>query len=313
MMKQGYHVVLGGAGAIGQAVIDVLLGQGRKVVAVERTKTAKRVETMKADLLNQQACLKAISGATHVYVCIGVPYFNALWKTQWPIIIDHVIEACHQHNAKLIFLDNVYMYGPTPLPVPMNETTSQLPTTPKGLVRKEIANRILKADSENKIKAVIGRSADFYGPRAVNSSLYIQFIENVLKHKNPSFLGKKGVIHTYAYTDDVAQALVMLALEDSCYGKAWHLPVGRPVTIDEIIGMINQVTHRKYEVAYVPNWLLGILQLFNPIIREAAQMLYMFNYPYVMDDRMFKTKFPNFKVTDYLEGLEKTINSFEGK
>jgi hypothetical protein len=32
-----------------------------------------------------------------------------------------------------------------------------------------------------------------------------------------------------------------------------------------------------------------------------------------MDDRMFKTKFPNFKVTDYLEGLEKTINSFEGK
>jgi nucleoside-diphosphate-sugar epimerase len=312
MMKQAYHVVLGGAGAVGQAVIDVLLAQGRKVVAVERTKTAKGVETIKADLLNQEACFNAITGASHVYVCIGVPYSNAIWQTQWPTIIDHVIEACRQHDAKLIFLDNIYMYGPTPLPVPINEKTSQAPTTPKGLVRKEVANRILKSHESNKIKAVIGRSADFYGPRAVNSSLYIQFIENVLKNKNPSSLGKKGVVHTYAYTGDVAQALVMLALEESCYGRAWHLPVGRPVTVDEIIAMINQITKSNYQVAYMPSWLLGILQLFVPIIKEAKQMLYMSNQPYILDDKMFRTKFPNFKATNYQEGLEKMINSFKG-
>jgi hypothetical protein len=65
----------------------------------------------------------------------------------------------------------------------------------------------------------------------------------------------------------------MLALEESCYGRAWHFPVGRPVTVDEIIVMINQITKSNYQVAYMPSWLLGILQLFVPIIKEAKQML----------------------------------------
>jgi hypothetical protein len=104
----------------------------------------------------------------------------------------------------------------------------------------------------------------------------------------------------------------MLALEESCYGRAWHLPVGRPVTVDEIIVMINQITKSNYQVVYMPSWLLGILQLFVPIIKEAKQMLYMSHQPYILDDRMFRTKFPNFTATDYQEGLEKMIKSFKG-
>ena len=90
--------------------------------------------------------------------------------------MQNVINACIETNATLIFFDNVYMYGPSPLTIPFDENHPQKPSTKKGLARKQTADLLLKAIDENKLKAVIARSADFYGPFAVNSSFYISFL-----------------------------------------------------------------------------------------------------------------------------------------
>ena len=252
-------------------------------------------------------------GATHVYVCVGLPYNSKIWQEQWPQLINNVIDACSQTNAQLIFFDNVYMYGPPPLSIPFDETHPQIPHTKKGKVRKIVADLVLDAHKTHKVQAVISRSADFYGPNAKNSPLYIGFLERILQGKNPQCLGKANQEHTYAYTLDSGKALVELALDDSTYGQVWHLPVGRRITNEKVLEIINNELHTNHKISYLPKTLLWPVSLFVPIIKELKEMLYQFDNTYEMSWEKFHKKFPKFKPTDYKKGIQEMIKSFSNK
>ena len=73
-MRGQLHVVMGGAGAIGRAVINALQERQLAAVAVERSKTVPGVTTIRADLLDAPQTLRATAFATHVYLCVGIPY-----------------------------------------------------------------------------------------------------------------------------------------------------------------------------------------------------------------------------------------------
>ena len=260
--------------------------------------------------MDAKSTVEAITGASYVYLCIGLPYDSKIWTKNWPIIVENVINACQATNAKLIFLDNIYMYGPAPLNVPFNETHLEKPQSVKGVVRKKIADMILDAHKNNKIKAVIGRAADFYGPNAKNSSLYISVLDRILEEKNPQWIGKPGQKHTYAYNLDIGRALVLLAIDDSTYGEVWHLPVGEKITIEKIIDLVNLEVQKNYKISFMPRILLKILSLFIPILGEVKEVIYQFDSTYDMNFDKFKTKFPSFQVTSYKDGLSATIKSF---
>jgi len=308
--KEQLHIILGGSGAIGSAVINELKSRNLKIIAVERTKKVIGTETINADLLNLKSFSNAVKGATHIYLCIGLPYNSTIWQRDWPQIMNNTIQVCKENNIKLIFLDNIYMYGPTPLAIPFDENHPQKPKTRKGLARKKTTDLLIDAIGKKEIQAVIGRSADFYGPNAVNSPFYIVFLEKMLKGKNPQWLGKKDVKHTYAYTEDNARALVMLALNESSYGQVWHLPVEKPVSIQDILDIFNKKLNKNFQISYMPRILLNFLSLFVPILKEAKEMIYQFDNEYIMSDQKFRNKFPEFKSISYNNGIEIMINSF---
>jgi len=78
----------------------------------------------------------------------------------------NTIEACKRTRAKLIFFDNVYMYGE--VHVPMTEQTPYAPCSKKGAVRAEIATALMDEIKAGNLTAMIARSADFYGPNTKN-------------------------------------------------------------------------------------------------------------------------------------------------
>jgi nucleoside-diphosphate-sugar epimerase len=309
-MKKQLHIVLGGSGAIGQSVILSLKKRNIKTIAVERSKKIKNTETRLVDLLDQEQTALSLADATHVYLCVGLPYNTKIWKREWPILAESVIRACEKSGAKLIFLDNVYMYGPKPLAVPFDETHQQIPSSQKGIVRKEVADMILSAHSEKRIQAVIGRSADFYGPNAVNSALYTSFLERMLRGKAPQSLSKQGIKHTYAFSLDNGDALVRLALDATTYGEVWHLPVGDAVTVDYMLELMNNCLNTAFKVSYLGTATTTILSLFIPIIKEVKEMLYQFDNTYIMSDAKFRQHFPDFSSTPYPEGISVMIDSF---
>lgn len=310
---QNLHVVLGASGTIGSAVVDELNSKGLNIRAVERSKQVSGLETMLADLLDPESTFKAIEGATHVYLCVGITYSVKSWRQEWPTVIDNVITACAKHHARLIFFDNVYMYGPEPLPTPFYETNTQQPPSKKGVVRKEISNTLLEAHRSGRVRVLIARSADFYGPNAVNSTMYVSFLERMLKGKNPQSLAEKNTKHTYSYSLDNGRAMVRLALDESAYGQVWHLPVGKAITIERILETMNRQLGSNYKAIYMGKFTVNLISLFSPIVREVKEMLYQFRSDYVMSDQKFRTKYPDFEVTDYDEGIRCMIESFKRK
>lgn len=310
-MSNNLHVVLGGSGAIGQAVIKDLQEKNLNIRVVEKSKKVEGVETVFADLLNQSQTTEALKGATHVYLCVGLPYESKVWEKDWPRIMKSVIESCALVNAKLIFFDNVYMYGPSPLVVPFDENHEQKPVSIKGKVRKEIADFMLEAIKSGKIKGVIGRSSTFYGPKAINSVLYISFLQNMLAKKNPQVIIGEGVKQVFAYTLDNGKALVTLALDESVNGEVYHLPVGEAVTVEQILANFNKELNTSFKVSYVNGFLLSFLSLFIKSLRESKEMFYLYENPHIMSWEKFKKKYPEFKVIPYEEGFKEMIKSFK--
>ena len=103
------HLVLGGSGAIGKAVIEELIKRNLSVRAIERSKKVDGIETINIDLMDSKKTQTAITGASYVYLCIGLEYNSKVWLSKWPVIVQNVINACSSTNAKLIFLDHIYM------------------------------------------------------------------------------------------------------------------------------------------------------------------------------------------------------------
>jgi nucleoside-diphosphate-sugar epimerase len=313
---QTLHVVFGASGPVGTAVVKELVQRGLPVRAIQRSVrsnfTSEDVEIMAADVLDAGQTLHAVRGATHVYLSIGLPYRTVQWQREWPVVMANVIAACAQIGAKLIFLDNIYMYGPAPLANPFTEEHLQQPTSKKGAVRKHIADMLLQAHQTGRVQAVIGRSADFYGP-SLNCTLYISFLQNMLKGKSPQTIGTLDAPHTFAHTSDNGRALVELALDESTYGKVWHLPVSRPVTLLEVNELFNRELGTTYKLASLPPLMLSLLGLLMPPLREVKEMLYQFEAPYIMSDAKFRTHFPEFQVTRLEDGIREMVQFFKGR
>lgn len=311
MSTESLHTVLGASGAVGRAVVDELRRRDLPVRAVSRSLEQAGVTTVPADLLQPYEAQRAIEGSTHVYLCVGLPYSAKIWKRDWPVLMRNVIAACAAHDARLIFLDNVYMYGPSPLQVPFDESHPQQPESKKGKARKETLDILKTAMQSGEVKAVIGRCADFYGPHATNSPLYFTFLERMLKGKAPQVLFPTDVPHTYAYVLDAGRALIDLALAADTYGQAWHLPVGRPITIEEITAIYNRHLGTAFKASMIPDFAQRLLGLFLPPVREVREMSYQFEHPYTMADGKFRKRFPDFEVTAYEAGLGQMVQFFK--
>jgi nucleoside-diphosphate-sugar epimerase len=300
---------MGGAGAIGRGVINALRERQLEVMAVERSKTVPGVTTRRADLLDAAQTDHATADATHVYLCVGIPYNTRAWLAEWPIVMHNTIAAANRAGARLVFVDNIYMYG-APLAVPFSESHSQDTHTRKGAVRKAVADTLLAAHSAGKVKAVIGRSADFYGPGAANTNLYQAVLRRMLAGQAPKSIVRIDVGHTYAYTLDNGRALVNLALDEAAYGQVWHLPVGEPVTIGEVTAIVNGILSTDLKPVVLPRPIRPVLTLCVKRLREIKDQLYQFDNPYVMSDHKFRDRYPDFQVTPYEDGLRATVESF---
>jgi hypothetical protein len=83
-----------------------------------------------------------------------------------------------------------------------------------------------------------------------------------------------------------------IALDKRAWGKAWHVPSNPPKTQREVVKDIaRELGIKDVKVGSVPNAILSMMGLFNPVIRELNNGSYMFNAPFVMDDSAARKTF----------------------
>ena len=311
-MTQGLHVVLGANGPVGQAVVQSLVSYGVDIRQLGRQ--AKSTSNyVQADLTVMDQMKVAVFNASVVYLCAGVPYSAKEWEVQWPLIIETVIEVLRDTHTKLVFFDNVYLYGPKPLQPQIKEDHARNPSSKKGKIRLALVERLETEVKQGHLDVVIARSADFFGPYAKTSLFADSFIGNMWADKRPNYLGRTGVPHTFAYVPDLGKALALLGLNETKPGETYHLPVYTPKTIEEITAEINLIMKKNLKVNVISKPTHAMLCLFIPMLRELFEMRYQFDYPYILDDTKFMTKFPAFQQTSFMEALETTIDAMKPK
>jgi nucleoside-diphosphate-sugar epimerase len=302
------HTILGAGGSIANALVPLLAARGLPLRLVGRHPAeVPGIETRSADLTDRQQTIDAVAASSIVYLLAGLKYDHKLWAEAWPRIIDNTIEACKQAHARLIFFDNVYMYGR--VRGLMTEETPYRPTSKKGEIRATVAGTVERAWKDGNLNAMIARSADFYGPGAKNGIPNAMVFDPMSQRKTPMCLVSDVLPHSYTYVPDAAQALVTLAASESAWNQVWHLPTtSHPLTGREFITAAAEAMGRPAKWRILSRPMVKMVGWFNPTVREVYEMLYQNDGPYLFDSSKYARAF-GFAGTPYAEGIKTTASA----
>lgn len=302
------QTILGSGGVIGQELAKNLVNFTDKIKLVARNpqKVNQTDILHPADLTISDQVDEAVKESKIVYLVAGFPYKTKVWREVWPKVMTNVIEACRKYNARLVFFDNVYMYGK--VDGWMTEETPHNPISKKGEVRAKIATQLMDEVKAGNIKALIARAADFYGPNAWNTAVLPMVFEKLKNGKTAQWLVNETVKHSYTYTPDAGKATAYLGNSENAYQQIWHLPTHKDaLTGKEFIEEVANCYKVDPKFMVLPKGMLKTYGLFNSLVRESIEMLYQVDYEYLFDSTKFENKF--FKPIDYKSGIQEVAKS----
>jgi len=299
------HVVFG-TGPLGRAVIRELVAQGKHVRVVNRKGQMQdapaAVEVVLGDATNPISVRTVCQNATVVYHCAQPEYTH--WPTDFPPITNGIIEGLSGTDTKLVFGDNLYMYGPVDGPI-----TEDLPYCAnghKGRTRTLMANTVLEAHRSGKLRATIGRGSNFYGPYVLDSTVGAIVFGAALSGKAVTMLGKPTLPHTCTFINDFGKGLVTLGAHDEALGQAWHVPNISTTTTRDFVEMVFKEIGKPIKVSTVSRPMMTLAGLFDANIRETKEMLYEFEEPYSVDSSKYEHAFGK-HATSYEDGIRQTV------
>ncbi|WP_339757805.1 NAD-dependent epimerase/dehydratase family protein [Algoriphagus aquimarinus] len=279
------HTILGANGNIAKIVSaeltksDVLVRQfSRKPQKVNETD-----ELFSGDLLDAAALSEAVKGSEVVYLLAGIQYKSSTWERDWPKIMRNTLDACITHGAKLVFFDNMYACDPTHIGH-LTEETPLKPESRKGKVRKQILDMLWANVKTGKLKALVARAPDFYGPEASNSFLNELVVKRMKAGKGAQWLYSGDKKHSFIYIPDAGKATAFLGLQSDSWNQTWNLPTDSSYpTGKEIVEMVNHQLGTQLNIQVMPAWLVSTLGIFMPVMKEIIELRYQSDSDYCFD------------------------------
>lgn len=304
------HVVLGATGGIGSALVEELAGRGHKVRAVSRGGSVPAgtgdVESFKADVSTPGGARTACKGAAVVYYAAQPAYTR--WPEEFPPMTDAVIEGAAAADTKLVFADNLYMYGPCTQP--MTEETPQKATSRKGKTRILLADKLLGAHRSGRVRVATGRASDYYGPGGITSLAGDTLFGAAVAGKTVRWLASLDVQHQFNYLPDIARALVILGEREEADGGAWHLPAAEPLTGRRFAELVFAEAGSPAKAAVFSKRFTRLIGVFVPPLREFPEIWYQYESPFFADTSKFQETFGRFTPTPHEEATAETLRWF---
>jgi nucleoside-diphosphate-sugar epimerase len=161
------------------------------------------------------------------------------------------------------------------------------------------------------LAGLIARAPDFYGPDTPLSFINVTVFDNLSKGKKAQVMVTDAKKHSLIFTPDAGKATAILGNTPSAFNQVWHLPTDKNIlTLKEFVHLAEDAFGAKQGRTIIPKWLLKVIGLFNPIIKESLEMLYQNEVDYIFDSSKFEKAF-SFKPTSYLEGIKETAKSYK--
>jgi nucleoside-diphosphate-sugar epimerase len=263
-------------------------------------------ETVAGDAHSLEFARRVTEGATVVYQCAQPAYHR--WSEEFPALQTSILEGAAVNKARLVIADNLYMYG-DPHGQAINENTPENPQTKKGRVRKAMADAALDAHRTGKLQVALSRPSHYFGPgyQIMGEMVF----KKALKGLKMQFLGRLDQPHSFSYLPDAGRAMAILGTSEQGWGQVWISPVQPALTQLEFAQQIWQAAGQAGRPKTQPlnRFMTQLAGLFVPAIREAVEMLYEFEKPYVVDSTRFERTF-GVRATTTDEAIRRTLEYY---
>jgi nucleoside-diphosphate-sugar epimerase len=298
--------VIVGAGAVGLSIADEVARRGNEVTIVSRGAPQAGLPTgtvfMRQEVTGAGDLAPACEGAAFLVLAAGEGPDRTSEATGR--LAESIIGAARACGASLVAIDSMGAYGDN-LGIPMSEATPERPTCPDETRRGAIARQILEAHKSG-IKALVARCCTLYGPRVTGSPLGESVFAPVATGKPARMIGRLDMPHAFTYVKDLARAVATLCENDEAWGKFWHVPCPQPITQQQVLDILRDLTSRPVSAELVGSRLLGLKSAFNPALKQYADLMYRFEKPYVVNHSRFSTSFGE-RTTFHPQALFETL------
>lgn len=312
-MKTDY-LVLGATGSIGYAFTQKLLDEKIPVTILVRNK-ARALKLfgdnelqviLESDAIDLQKLKEIAIDKKFIFHGINYPYNK--WEENMEKVTKNVIESAGQNKTTIIFPGNIYEFGNVRQ---ITEDMVPVPTTKKGMIRLRLFD-LLKASAESgKCKVIFIRLPDFYGPNVTNGLIKPVF-GNAAKKKAINWLVNADIPHQFVYTPDAARLMYLLCKKKDLLDFTNYNYGGRVFSsVKNLAKQISQITNGPDKVNVLPKWLMNIMALFMPVIKELKENYYMFENNVELIDKKVRKDIPEFVETPADVTLKQTIDWFK--
>ncbi|RYE09210.1 MAG: NAD-dependent epimerase/dehydratase family protein [Hyphomicrobiales bacterium] len=306
-MAKGKVVILGINGHIGQAAARAFVAAGWDVTGMGRTDKYRTpgVRFVTGDSDSVAETRRAIGDAAVVVNALNLPY--AAWdKGRKEALMGRVLEAMGTTGKTMLFPGNIYNFSRTDRVV--TPDLAQRPETPRGAIRVRVEQMLEAATARGDLQVIILRAGDFYGPGSSGD----WFDQAILSAKGKvQIMGAPGAGHSWAYLPDLARAFEALAAVRGTLGvfERFHF-AGNYVTGDEMAAAIVRAAPVPLKVTRFPMWLLAVMGLVSPLMREIGKMAYLWrNSMELRDGRLDELLGPDFS-TPFESAVAATVAPF---
>jgi len=297
-----------GTGPLGLWVAKTLVDKGKQVILVNRKgkveeKLFDQIKVSAVDATDPASVYQICKEADVVFHCAMPSYTE--WPDKFPSLTKGILEGVSRAGAKLVYGDNLYMYGDTG-GRPISESLPYAATGHKGKVRAEMSEILLNAHAKKEVQVVIGCGSDFYGPQVLNSAFGEMFFKAALSGKPTNLLGNIDLPHTYTYIKDFSRSLVELSDNDKAFGQVWHVPNAPTITTRQLVSLVEKEIGKSLKVRSSGKLMVTLFGLFNPMLKEMKEIMYEWDQAYVVSHSKFEEIFST-DVTPHEVAIKETV------
>ncbi|NJN11145.1 MAG: NAD-dependent epimerase/dehydratase family protein [Richelia sp. RM1_1_1] len=317
--KKNCTVILGASGGFGTDIRVELLARGETLRLVTRSpqklpnvlQNNTLVEIKQdTDVLDIDSLSKTFYGADTVMFGLNRPYPE--WEPFMSRALEATIKAALMQETppRIVFPGNVYALG-TPGETPFDENAVNASSTKKGQIRAKLENMLRQASEKHGLKVLIVRASDFFGPN-VRNGFVDRIFGNIVEGKPADIFGAGKTLHQFTYVPDLAKAIAEL-LQNQEFGvfEIVNAPSIAEISIKDLVDMAAHKTGQPHLSVRSMSWnMVSLIGIFSPMLREVAEMKYLYEMPIRLDTSKFETLVPGFKPTSLEEAISETLRSY---
>ncbi|WP_339321723.1 NAD-dependent epimerase/dehydratase family protein [Paenibacillus sp. FSL W8-0194] len=309
-------IVLGATGGTGAAITAELVHRGVETVAFGRSRA--KLDRLAAqlgkpagltlhtgDAFRPGDIAAAAAGADVLYHCANVPYHEMVHKLI--PLGEAVMEAAREQNLKVVAVDGIYPYGRRQAEK-VTEEHPKRPHTRKGKTRLAF-EQMMFDERWGGVQRMIVRLPDYYGPTANDASYLGSTLAAIAAGKTAFFIGNMKVPREYVYLPDAAKMIVELAGRDDAYGENWNIPGTGIISGREIVRFAQKASGVAKPVIPLGRAGLSLLGLFQPVMKEIVEMLYLTEEPLTLSGEKYRRRIGPIPATGFEQGITETIRA----